>query len=188
MSEEYPSNRRYGLLHLIGKDRTGILQDASAFVSEHGGRTEEGYAHSFGSEAVVLLYVSGLPNQIAEIEKSASKLGECLKMLALFTSMNDLEEARTGKAIPMTLRVSSPDFAGLVAGMTTFLAERSLPIIDHHTIRTTLPHAVGVRTHRHRFTVLLPPTFDRKVFLNEFDALSHELNFMYDNINLSDFY
>ncbi|MGB0714341.1 MAG: hypothetical protein ACPGXK_00580 [Phycisphaerae bacterium] len=157
-------------------------------MNEFGGRTEEGYAHSFGSEAVVLLYVSGLPQQISDIEKAVPKLSEQLGMLALFTCMNDLEKVRTGSAIPMTLRVSSPDFAGLVAGMTEFLGQRDLPIIDHHTIRTTLPHASGARTYRHRFTVLLPPTFDRKSFLHEFDALSHELNFMYDNINLSDFY
>ncbi len=182
------SARQYGLLHLIGPDRVGILQDAAAFVSERGGTTEEGISHTLGTEAVVLLYVSGLLEQLDRIEHDSAKLGERLKLLSLFTRIKNRSKAVDRDALPLTLRVSSPDFAGLLATMTTFFANHHLRIIAHHTLRTPLPYGDRQSTHRHRFTVLLPTEFNRKKFLIELDELSGEHDFLRDDISHSDFY
>ena len=40
----------------------------------------------------------------------------------------------------------------------------------------------------HKFTVLLPPQFNRKNFIAELDELANEVNFMRDDISHSDFY
>ncbi|MHC5110168.1 MAG: ACT domain-containing protein [Planctomycetota bacterium] len=188
MKESYLTGRHYGLLHLIGKDRVGILQDASAFVSERGGTTEEGISHTLGTEAVVLLYVSGVPEQLKAIEKDAPKLGESLKLLALYSPIADQNKAVRHDALPMTLRVSSPDFAELLATMTDLFSRHDLPIIAHHTIKTPISGRKGLTTHRHKFTVLLPSSFNRKGFLAELDELAESMNFIRDDVTHSDYY
>jgi len=177
----------HGILHLIGSDRTGILHDASVFVKERGGTTEEGIAHTLRTEAVVLLVISGSPEQIDLIERDATKLGEQLNMLALFTRIKQLGGARRD-ALPLTLRMSSPDFAGLLAAMTQFFVRYELPIIAHHTNKSRYPQGGSLVTYRHRFTVLLPPQFDRKKFLADLGTLADENNFIRDDISHSDFY
>ena len=177
----------FGILHLIGRDRTGILQDASAFVKERGGMTEEGISHTLRTEAVVLLVISGSPEQLDFIEKDAPKLGESLNMLSLFTRIKTTGSIRRD-ALPLTLRMSSPDFAGLLAAMTLFFSRYELPIIAHHTHKSKNPVGTTVVTYRHRFTVLLPPKFDRKKFLAELDELAEQNSFMRDDISHSDFY
>ncbi len=183
-----PTSSEYGLLHLIGRDRTGILQEASAFVSERGGTIEEGISHTLSTEAVVLLYMSGTPDQLERIELDTPRLGESLKLLALFTRITERDPARHGEALPLTLRVSSPDFVGLLAAMTRFFTKHGLTIIAHHTHKSVLPHSQGLVSYRHRFTVLLPPEFKRKHFLAELDELANTVNFIRDDISHSDFY
>lgn len=177
----------YGILHLIGRDRVGILQDAAAFVKERGGTTEEGISHTLRSEAVVLLVISGAAEQIDLIEKETPRLGESLKMLALFSRVRTSGDERRD-SLPLTLRISSPEFAGLLATMTDFFTRYELPIIAHHTNKSRAPQGSFMVTYRHRFTVLLPPRFDRKKFLAELDELTEKNNFIRDDISHSDFY
>ena len=98
MAEE-SSGAEYGLLHLIGSDRIGILQDASAFVVERGGTVEQGISHALGTEAVVLLYVSGQPLQIERIQRDTARFGETLNLFPLFTRIEDPEAV--GKRITL---------------------------------------------------------------------------------------
>ena len=183
-----PAERTYGVLHLIGRDRVGILQTAAAFVTERGGNVEEGISHTLSAEAVVLLYISAPKPQLAMIEKDTPQLGESLQLFTLFTRLGDARAAQDIEALPLTLRVSSPDFAGLLAAMTKFFVKHGLPIIAHHTHKAELARAHGFSTYRHRFTVLLPPEFNRKTFIAELDDLSRESNFIRDDISHSDFY
>jgi glycine cleavage system regulatory protein len=178
----------YGLLHLLGSDRIGILQDASAFVTERGGSVEQGISHALGSEAVVLLYVSGEPRQIDMIERDTERFGDTLGLTPLFTRIEDPGVGKLEGALPLTLRVSSPDFAGLMKIMTGLFTKHGLPIVAHHTHKSALPFAEGRFTYRHRFTVLLTPEFNRKVFLAELDDLAQRANFIRDDISHSDFY
>ena len=180
--------REYGLLHLIGSDRVGILQEASAFVGRRGGTTEEGISHTLRSEAVVLLVVSGTAEELGVIARDASKLGESMGLLALFSKIKSSEVSDSLDALPLTLRISSPDFAGLLSTMTSFFSRHGLSIIGHHAHRSTLPHSQGLSTYRHKFTVLVPPEFKRKVFLIELDELAQQENFIRDDISHSDYY
>lgn len=183
-----PAGREYGLLHLIGRDRIGILQDASSFVTERGGAVEEGISHALGTEAVVLLYVSGAPEQVDKIERDTPRLGETLKLLPLFTRVKEPRAAHFRDALPLTLRVSSPDFAGLMKAMTGLFTKHGFQIIAHHTHKCPLPFSEGLSTYRHRFTVLLSPESNRKSFIAELDELAREVNFIRDDISHSDFY
>lgn len=178
---------QYGVLHLIGGDRVGILQRAAAFVKDRGGSTEEGISHSLESEAVVLLVLSGPSESLDSIERDTPKLGEALKLLALFSRVTERNAVRR-EALPLTLRVSSPDFAGLLACLTQFFSSQDLPIVAHHTLKSTYPQASGIVTYRHRFTVLLPPHFDRKKFIAGLDQLAQEHDFIRDDISHSDYY
>ena len=182
------TGRKYGVLYLIGRDRVGILQEASAFVTERGGTVEEGISHTLSTEAVVVLYVSGTPDHLDLIKRDTPRLGDSLQLLALFTLIKDRDPLRDRETLPLTLRVSSPDFAGLLAAMTRFFAKHGLPISAHHTHKSPLPRSEGLFTYRHRFTVLLPPEFNRKSFLAELDQLENEVNFIRDDISHSDFY
>ncbi len=182
------TTREYGVLHLIGQDRVGILQDASAFVSDRGGTVEEGISHTLSTEAVVLLYISGASEQIDRIASDTPQLGDALGLLTMFTKMGKKDPALDREFLPLTLRVSSPDFAGLLAAMTSFFTKHGLQIVAHHTHKSILPHAQGLCTYRHRFTVLLPSEFNRKHFIAELDTLAETLNFIRDDISHSDFY
>jgi glycine cleavage system regulatory protein len=182
------TGRKYGVLYLIGRDRVGILQQAAAFVSQRGGTIEEGISHTLSTEAVVLLFVSGTPEQLDLIKRDAPRLGDSLQLMALFTRIVDRDPARDRDALPLTLRISSPDFPGLLAAITRFFTKHGLSIIAHHTSKSALPHTEGMFTYRHRFTVLLPPEFNRKSFLAELDQLEAEMNFIRDDISHSDYY
>ncbi|MGD2111149.1 MAG: hypothetical protein PVI86_17360 [Phycisphaerae bacterium] len=185
---EQPGESQHGILHLIGRDRVGILQTAATFVSERGGVVEEGISHTLSAEAVVLLFISAPRQQLARIEKDTPQLGESLQLYTLFTRLGDARATKEADALPLTLRVSSPDFAGLLAAITKFFVKHGLPIIAHHTHKAELARAHGLSTYRHRFTVLLPPEFNRKQFIAELDDLSREANFIRDDISHSDFY
>ena len=84
--------------------------------------------------------------------------------------------------------VAINDFAGLIAALTRFFTRYELPIVAHHTHRSSISRAEGMVTYRHRFTVLLPPNFNRKRFLAELDRLAEEKKFIRDDISHSDFY
>ena len=84
--------------------------------------------------------------------------------------------------------MSSPDFAGLLATMTLFFSRYELSIIAHHTNKSMAPQGSAMVTYRHRFTVLLPPKFERKKFLAELDELAEKNHFFRDDISHSDFY
>jgi glycine cleavage system regulatory protein len=185
---EQPPKQNYGVLHLIGRDRVGILQTAAAFVAERGGTVEEGISHTLSTEAVVLLYISAARQGLMQIEKDTPHLGESLQLFTLFTRLGHAKANQDEEALPLTLRVSSPDFAGLLAAMTKFFVKHGLSIIAHHTHKAELSRAQGFSTYRHRFTVLLPSEFNRKKFIAELDELSREANFIRDDISHSDFY
>ena len=72
--------------------------------------------------------------------------------------------------------------------MTHFFKRYELPIIAQHTHKSRYAMGSPVVTYRHRFTVLLPPSFDRKKFLAELDDLAEKNNFIRDDISHSDFY
>jgi glycine cleavage system regulatory protein len=182
------AEREFGVLHLIGRDRIGILQDASAFVGQRGGTVEEGISHTLSTEAVVLLYISGTPEQMRLIEHETRQLGNSMQLLTLFSRIKGRDFSQERDALPLTLRVSSPKFAGLLESMTRFFTKHGLPIIAHHTHKCALPHSHGLFTYRHRFTVLLPPEFNRKSFIAELDELAQVEDFIRDDISHSDFY
>lgn len=182
------SKSEHGILHLIGHDRVGILQDAAVFVSERGAVVEEGISHTLSTEAVVLLFIAGQTHQLDLIEHDTPRLGESLKLLTLFTRIKGPGTGRGRDALPLTLRLSSPDFAGLLSAMTRFFTRHGLSIIAHHTHKTALPLSQGLTTYTHRFTVLLPSRFDRKAFLAELDKIADEMNFLRDSISHTDFY
>lgn len=184
-----PANKtakEHGVLHLIGRDRVGILQDASAFVSLRGATIEEGISHTLKTEAIVLLRMTGTPAQMELVQRDTPKLGDNLKLLALFSKISEVNDTRD--ALPLTLRVSSPDFAGLLTQITQFFTRHDLPIVEHHTNKSPVPHSQGLITYRHKFTVLLPSEFNRKRFIAELDELSEKAGFMRDDITHSDFY
>jgi len=180
--------RHYGVLHVMGSDRVGILQEAAAFVSQRGGAIEEGISHTLSTEAVVLLHVSGTPEQMALVERDTSHLAERLKLRTFFTAIRNPDPARSREALPLTLRVSSPNFAGLLEALTGFFTRHGLSIIAHHTNKSVLPHSQGAVTYRHKFTVLLPSEFNRKRFIAELDQLAQTADFIRDDISHSDFY
>lgn len=188
MPDQPAEERSYGVLHLIGRDRVGILQTAAAFVTERGGTVEEGISHTLSMEAVVLLYISATKPQLGMIEKDTSQLGESLQLFTLFTRLGDVKAGQDQDSLPLTLRVSSPDLANLLAVITKFFVKYGLPIIAHHTHKAELARAHGLSTYRHRFTVLLPSEFNRKKFIAELDDLSREANFIRDDISHTDFY
>jgi hypothetical protein len=86
----------------------GILQEAAEFVSQRGGTIEEGISHTLSTEAVVLLFVSGTPEQLDLIKRDAPRLGDSLQLMALFTRIVDRDPARDRDALPLTLRISCP--------------------------------------------------------------------------------
>jgi len=180
--------RQYGVLHLIGRDRVGLLQDATTFVSEHGAVTEEGISHTLHTEAVVLLLISGIPHQLELIEHEAPRLGESLGVLALFTRIREPNSDEQREALPLTLRVSSPDFNGLLATMTRLFTRHQTRIVAHHAHKADMPFSQGGVAYRQKFTVLLPTQFNRKQFLAELEQLSREQNFMRDDISHSDYF
>ena len=180
--------REHGLLHLIGKDRVGILQEAAAFVQERGGTLEEGISHTLSTEAVALLYISGTSEQMDLVERDSPRLGDALELVALFTRIRKPDLVRNRDALPLTLRVSSSDCVGLLEAMTRFFTRHALPIVAHHTRRAPVSHNQTQRMYMHKFTVLLPPEFKRKAFLAELDTLASELQFIRDDISHSDFY
>ena len=94
--------REHGLLHLIGKDRVGILQEAAAFVQERGGILEEGISHTLNTEAVALLYISGTSEQMDLVERDAPRLGDALELVALFTRIRKPDVVRNQDALPLT--------------------------------------------------------------------------------------
>lgn len=184
-----PNNKQatvHGVLHLIGRDRVGILQDASAFVSQRGATIEEGISHTLKTEAIVLLRMTGTPAQMELVQRDTPKLGETLKLLALYSKISDIDSTRD--ALPLTLRVTSPDFSGLLTKMTQFFTRHDLRIVEHHTNKSLLPHSQGSITYRHKFTVLLPSEFNRKQFIAELDELVEKSGFIRDDITHSDFY
>ena len=184
----HPAEQEHGILHLIGKDRVGILQDASAFVSERGGTVEEGISHTLSTEAVVLLYISGTAEQVKLIEHDAPQFGKSLQLSTLFVRIKERDSLAQREALPLTLRISSPDLTRLLGVLTEFFNKHGLHIVAHHVYKSVVPYSQGLVTYRHKFTVLLPSEFNRKNFIAGLDQLAREADFIRDDISLSDFY
>ncbi len=148
----------------IGPDRTGIVRDVSACISDAGGNIRESRMTTLGSEFSMMLLIEGNWHEITKIQESLT----ALEGKNLTINMRTTEERPASvSSAPYTIDVIALDQEGIVAGMSGFFAERDLVIADASTRRYNAPHT-GAPMFSIQMTVNVPRTLHLATLREDF--------------------
>jgi glycine cleavage system transcriptional repressor len=149
----------------IGPDRTGIVRDLSAGITEAGGNIRESRMTTLGSEFAVMMLVEGNWHAINKVQESLTALGEGDN---LTINVRPTEERGDSEvAAPYTVDVIALDQEGIVSGMSGFFAVKGLEIADVNTRRYNAPHT-GAPMFSIQMTINVPRTMHLATLRDEF--------------------
>ena len=115
--------KKYMILFLIGKDRSGIIDDVSSMLFEQGANIEDSHMASMGGHFSIMTLFSCSMEQAETIKTGLIKL----KKLGLKTSLYDAEDPSdfpTHTGLPLKIEIRAMDHPGIV--------QRVVHILRHH--------------------------------------------------------
>jgi len=125
----------------IGPDRTGLVQELSNAITAAGGNIRESRMTTLGGEFAVLMLVSGNWHAVNKIRERLARLGNGDgDGDGLTITVRDTESRTPSPALPYTIDIISLDHEGIVLGLSSFFAERSLEIAELNSRRYNAPH------------------------------------------------
>ena len=115
----------------IGADRTGMVHELTRIISDCGGNIAESRMAALGSEFAMLLLVNGNWHALARIESELARLAES-SSLSVHLKRTEPKATRTDM-LPYSVDIVSLDQAGIVAGLSGFLAGRGIDVSEVST-------------------------------------------------------
>ena len=174
--------KSYVVLTAIGPDRSGLVDNISEYVYQHGGNVEGSRMARLGGEFAIIMFISGEPSATTAIENDIETLIHGAKLICYIKPTAAPEEHRPqGLALPYELSVHSMDHPGIVRAVAHQLAERGVNIESLDTFVDSAPHT-GTTVFHLRARLSLPAQLNIPKFRAELETLAESLNV---DINLS---
>lgn len=168
-----PTQKTYLVISALGADRSGIVNNLSRAITEHGCNIEDSRMTVLGGEFAAMLLVEGKWNTLAKVENILPELEAQLDMTIIAKRTRERESARS--MMPYGVEVVSMDHPGIVNSLASFFADREINIEDMVTSSYSAPHT-GTPMFSVHMTVGVPSNMHiaglREEFMDYCDSLN----------------
>lgn len=148
------------VLTLTGTDRTGIVEDITRLLLNHGGNVETSRMARLGGEFAVLMLVSMPDEQMVKLEKGIKNLkSQGFKVTTTRTGQT-YAEAHAGWQ-PYRIEVLGADHEGIIHEVAQALSQSGINIESMDTVTTHSPNS-GAPLFSMTALVVVPPSLSDK--------------------------
>ncbi len=168
---------QHAALWLIGPDMPGLLRAGARFVADRGGNIDKDIADKFGEKAVVFLSITAKPDDIKRMEREKDDLKQVAPGLGVvFQPMKESTVPPGFQEDLYGFDVVTDDAPGIIAELTSLVAEYDMLIVGHTGERRVLPGPRPRAVGGQKYIVMLPFQFDRLGFARRLDELVKRFN------------
>ncbi len=129
----------YVLISAVGPDRTGIVDDLSAFLSDRGFNIEKSRMAVLGGEFAILALVSGETEAARALVEDASALEKATGLTVFSKNTRGPSERQGPASLPYRLEVSGMDHPGIVHHVSKVLVRHKVNVEAMDTKVTPAP-------------------------------------------------
>jgi len=172
------SEIQHAALWLIGPDMPGLLRMGAKYVAERGGNIDKDIADKFGEKAVVFMSITAKPADIVRMDQDKEVLKKASGCGVVFQPMKAPTVPPGYRADLHGFDIVTDDAAGLVAAVTSLVAEYGMLLVGHTGERRVIPGPRQVAQAGQKFIVMLPQEFNHLEFSRALDALVKQYNGM----------
>jgi glycine cleavage system transcriptional repressor len=120
------SDKQYRVLTAVGADRPGLVERIAGLIHVSGANLEDSRMAILGGEFALILLLSGPAAAIHDIERHAEGLARELELELWLRPTRG--RAAASDYLPYRLRVSGVDRPGIVAQVSSLLAQRRINV------------------------------------------------------------
>ena len=133
------SDERYIAICGLGKDRPGLVAEATRFLNTRGGNVEDSRAVVLGAEFGLMILASGTAEAIRRIQDDRSALEEATGLSFQLKETVSPEEHRRARALPYRIEANAMDHEGIVHALTDVLHRSGINIVSLETTVRNAP-------------------------------------------------
>ena len=170
------SEVQHAALWLIGPDMPGLLRLGAKYVADRGGNIDKDIADKFGEKAVVFMSVTAKPADIKRMDQDKDALKTASGCGVVFQPMQQPTVPEGYQGTLHGFDIVTDDSPGLVAEITTLLAEFGVLILGHTGERRIIPGPRSKYQAGQKYVVMLPHDFDHVGFTLGLDAVAKRHN------------
>lgn len=126
------------VISALASDRPGIVDELSNLIYKHNLNIEDSRMTVLGGEFAILLLVSGIQDDINELNKQSVDIENALEMRLLIKETSG--DFSGDNCLPYLVEVAALDHPGIVHNLSRFFSERNINIMNLHTERYAAPH------------------------------------------------
>jgi glycine cleavage system transcriptional repressor len=156
----------------IGPDRAGVVRDLSQAVTNAGGSIRESRMIALGAEFAVLMLVAGNWHTVSKLQAQLQALQQ---QSGMTITVRETQAKPASASAPYMVDVVTLDQEGIVFGLSSFFAQRSLDIAEVSTRRYNAPHT-GAAMFAAQLTVNIPRHVHVATLRDEFMEYCDEHN------------
>jgi glycine cleavage system regulatory protein len=142
----------------------GLLNLSASFVARHGGNIDKDIADKFGEKAVVFVSLTAKPAEISAMADDIPRLKEASGCGVVFQPMREPTVPAGYRADLHGFDIITDDASGLVAELTSLVAEFGMMLVGHTGEQRVIPGPRRETKAGQKFVVLLPYDFDHGAF------------------------
>lgn len=132
------THKTYLVISAVGTDRSGLVNDLSRSILEHGCNIEDSRMTVLGGEFAAILLVEGKWNTLAKVENAIPELQRSLDLTIVCKRTG--ARAQGESKLPYAVDVIAMDHPGIVNNLAGFFAERRINIEDMATTTYAAAH------------------------------------------------
>jgi glycine cleavage system transcriptional repressor len=167
------SMETYLVVSALGADRTGLVKEFTAAISDSGCSVKDSRMAVLGSEFAISLMIAGNWNSVAKFESALPRLGERLSLAV--QSRRTQRRTNTSNHIPYAVEVVALDHTDIVHDVADFFARRDINVEDLYTASYPAPHT-GAPMFSLHMTVGIPAELAIAAIRGEFMDFCDDLN------------
>ncbi len=160
------------VLTLTGRDKVGIVDHVTSFVSKRGGNVEASRMAHLGGEFAMLMLVTVSDKEFTNLDKDFQQLrGEGYQITLVQTKESKKHEGW----LPYEIEVTGADHEGIIHDIAHYLASRGINIESMDTSSTPAPMS-GTPLFTMKGIVLAPPNLNFHSWSDELEEIGDKLN------------
>jgi len=158
------SDVRHAALWLVGPDMPGLLNLGARFVAKYGGNIDKNIADKFGEHAAVFMSITAKPEDIKRMEQNKTELKKSSGCAVVFQAMKEPTIPDGYQSELYGFDIVTDDAVGLIAELTTLVADFGMMIVGHSGERKIMPGPRRQIQAGQKYIVVLPNEFDHADF------------------------
>jgi glycine cleavage system transcriptional repressor len=165
----------YLVISAIGQDRSGIVDEVSAFILAHECNVEDSRMAVLGGDFALIMLVSGAEAEVEELDGHLGELEKQSGLTVVSRSAKSPSAPRAVPAVPYALKVVGMDHAGIVHNIAHLLAEMGINVETAETGTSHSPET-GTPIFSMNMKLAVPGNLQARQIREQLAKLGDELN------------